>query len=119
MSDDITWTEELVIEANRIYQISILKGLASVLSWENASAVTLITFYYNGTPYQAEEGMTWAEFADSGYNSGDFYVEYGYVFTGYYQNVYRNSIQAKSDEQIVANAFYDNNYNGGSSGGGN
>jgi hypothetical protein len=37
MSDDIKWAEELTIEANRIYQISILKSLASVLSWENAA----------------------------------------------------------------------------------
>lgn len=42
LPDDIKWTEELVIEPNRIYQISILKGLASVLSWENANTSSLI-----------------------------------------------------------------------------
>jgi hypothetical protein len=42
LPDDIKWTEELVIEPNRIYQISILKGLASVLSWENANTSALI-----------------------------------------------------------------------------
>ena len=117
LPDDIKWAEELAIEANRIYQISILKGLASALNWENTPEVTLITFYYNGTPYQAEEGMTWAEFADSGYNLGGFYVEYGYVFTGNYQQVYHNYIATIPTEQIVANAFYDNN-SGGSGGGG-
>ena len=42
ISDDIKWSEELVIEPNRIYQVSILKGLASVLSWENANTSSLI-----------------------------------------------------------------------------
>lgn len=42
LPDDIKWTEELTIEPNRIYQISILKGLASVLSWENANTSALI-----------------------------------------------------------------------------
>lgn len=43
LPDDIKWTEELVIEANRIYQVSILKGLASVLSWENGSNLFPVT----------------------------------------------------------------------------
>jgi hypothetical protein len=41
MSDDIKWTEELTIEPNRIYQVSILKGLASVLSWENVNTALI------------------------------------------------------------------------------
>lgn len=113
LPDDIKWTEELVIEANRIYQISILKGLASVLSWENTPGVTLITFYYNSTPYQAEEGMTWSEFIDSRYNTGGFYTEYGSVFTDYYNMVYHNYNAIAPTTQIVANAFYDNNSGGG------
>jgi hypothetical protein len=36
LPDDIKWTEDLIIEPNMIYQMSILKGLASVLSWDNA-----------------------------------------------------------------------------------
>lgn len=43
LPDDIKWTEELTIEPNRIYQISILKGLASVLSWENDSNLFPVT----------------------------------------------------------------------------
>lgn len=35
ISDDIKWTEDLIIEPNRIYQVSILKGLASVLEFSN------------------------------------------------------------------------------------
>lgn len=33
---------------------------------------SLIEFTINGTPYQAEEGMTWGEFVESEYNNGDF-----------------------------------------------
>lgn len=36
LPDDIKWTNELVIEPNMIYQVSILKGLASVLEFDNA-----------------------------------------------------------------------------------
>lgn len=54
LPDDIRWTEELVIEPNRIYQISILKGLASVLSWENANTSSLIE---NHITYDAGDFM--------------------------------------------------------------
>ena len=54
---DIKWTggETPTIEANKIYQISILKGLASVLEWDNAPTLienkatlidSTITFQY-------------------------------------------------------------------------
>lgn len=39
LPDDIKFSDDLVIEANKIYQISILKGLGSVLSWDNAPAL--------------------------------------------------------------------------------
>ena len=35
----------------------------------------MINFTIDGTPYQAEEGMTWAEWVVSDYNSGDFEVD--------------------------------------------
>lgn len=54
LPDDIKWTEELVIEPNRIYQISILKGLASVLSWESANTSALIE---NHITYDAGDFM--------------------------------------------------------------
>ena len=40
LPSDIKFSEDLVIEANKVYQISILKGLGSVLEWD--SGVTLI-----------------------------------------------------------------------------
>ena len=36
LPDDIKWANELSIEPNMIYQVSILKGLASVLEFDNA-----------------------------------------------------------------------------------
>lgn len=69
LPSDIKWTEELTIESNKIYQVSILKGLASVLSWDGKS---LISFEVEGPTnnylYNAEEGMTWAQFIESDYN---------------------------------------------------
>jgi hypothetical protein len=35
---------------------------------------SMIEFTINGTPYQAEEGMTWGEFVESEYNNGDFEI---------------------------------------------
>lgn len=46
LPDDIKWTEELVIEMNRIYQVSILKGLASVLSWESEPKLIENKFHF-------------------------------------------------------------------------
>lgn len=44
LPDDIKFSEDLVIEANKIYQISILKGLGSVLSWDNAKNIFPLYF---------------------------------------------------------------------------
>lgn len=73
LPDDIKWANELVIEPHMIYQISILKGLASVLAFDN---VPLITFYVDGVEYKAEDGMTWEEWVNSEYNIAGFYIDY-------------------------------------------
>lgn len=39
LPDDIKFSEDLTIEANKIYQISILKGLGSVLSWDSVVSI--------------------------------------------------------------------------------
>lgn len=44
LPDDIKFSEDLTIEANKIYQISILKGLGSVLSW--CTPTNDSTYYY-------------------------------------------------------------------------
>lgn len=45
------------------------------------SQVTLISFTIAGTSYQAEEGMTWAEWVDSEYNVNQGYVLYSNTIT--------------------------------------
>lgn len=41
LPSDLKWTDELLISANRIYQVSILKGLASVSSWDSANTALI------------------------------------------------------------------------------
>lgn len=116
--DDIKWTEELIIEPNKIYQVSILKGLASVLSWDSKS---LISFEVESSPnnhiYNAEEGMTWAQFIESDYNistnglgSNDFSKSLGEVSfmtgSGMRGNVQFNGNNVSVDELIVNERIY-------------
>ena len=49
------------------------------------SSITIITFTIDGTAYQAEEGMTWGEWVESGYNT------LAYVINAYHQYVTDNS----------------------------
>lgn len=55
LPDDIKWAngEAPIIEANKIYQISILKGLGSVMSWDNAPTLidNKVTVSISGTKY--------------------------------------------------------------------
>lgn len=74
LPDDIKWTsgETPTIEANKIYQVSILKGLGSVLSWDN---VNLIIFTVGDTQYNAEPDMNWINWVNSKYNVDSFSVD--------------------------------------------
>ncbi len=47
-----------------------------------AVPVTIISFTIDGDPYQAEAGMTWAEWVESAYNNGGFYSAYESVYWG-------------------------------------
>lgn len=39
LPDGLKWTNELIISPNTIFQVSVLKGLASVLSWDNFKSI--------------------------------------------------------------------------------
>lgn len=68
LPDDIKWannTPPTIVE-NMIYQVSIMKGLASVLEFSNESQ--LLSFMANNHIYYAEVGMSWRQFVDSIYN---------------------------------------------------
>ena len=47
-------------------------------------SATLISFTIDGTSYQAEEGMTWAQWVDSSYNTSTpkYYINDGMVVKG-------------------------------------
>ena len=48
---------------------------------KTAASVSLISFSIEGTTYQAENGMTWAEWCESEYNTGGFMVNGGGIIT--------------------------------------
>jgi hypothetical protein len=94
LPDDIKWTggETPTIEANKIYQISILKGLGSVLEWDNTGEMT---FTVNNTPYQYLSGMSWSEFINSNYNPA-IYTQKMFI-VGDYGPSYALNVYAEDD----------------------
>ena len=91
LPDDIKWANgELTIESNKIYQVSILKGLGSVLEWD---AITLITFSVAGYSYEAVEGMTWEQWINSEYNSNNYYISSNIVRV---DTMYRVTLQGSN-----------------------
>lgn len=74
LPDDIKWANDSapIIEANMIYQVSILKGLASVLEFSNPNT---LVFYIDGVEFEVEEGMTWEEWLGSDYNTANYYYD--------------------------------------------
>ena len=73
LPDDIKWANDTppTIAENMIYQISILKGLGSVLEWD---IITLLYFTINigmslSYDFNFSKNMTWQDFVDSEYNT--------------------------------------------------
>lgn len=84
---------------------------------EPSSGATLIDFTINGTAYQAEQGMTWAEWCDSSYNtaSPSYYINlYGQVTNIHYGGGGGNNVTTdksyynyvNSTDVITATAYY-------------
>lgn len=70
LPDDIKWAKDSAptIAENMIYQVSILKGLASALEFDNKPKIATISFKVRNFECIAEEGMTWEQWVSSGYN---------------------------------------------------
>ena len=68
LPNSISWVNDNApeIESGKVYQISILKGIASFISCN--PPVSIIEFSVDGNYFQAEEGMTWDDFVNSAYN---------------------------------------------------
>ena len=108
LPSDLNWTEELVIEPNMIYQVSILKGLASVLGFSNKAPSVPIVFYVNGTPYNAMSNMTWEEYVNSEYNTNEeFFLDgnevnyWVYKAEDEYRYVYSPMLGAVTKSDII------------------
>lgn len=80
LPNSIKFNSDFTVEANKIYQISILNGLGTVMSWENN--LKLITFTVGGVKYEAEENMTWEEWCNSEYNTDGFYISNNLTYKG-------------------------------------
>lgn len=90
LPDDIKWAndEAPVIEANKIYQISILKGLGSVMSWDNSNLISFSVLWgMSGTlNFECEKGMTWEVFVASPYNTDSaLKISNGNIWYGTYR----------------------------------
>jgi hypothetical protein len=76
LPSDLKWAAELVIEPNMIYQVSVLKGLASALSFD--CAPDLIRFYVmlagDYKIFECPPNMTWLDFVNSEYNTNSQYT---------------------------------------------
>lgn len=107
LPNDIKFSEDLVIEANKIYQISILKGLGSVLSWDNAPIIYFTISTTESQVFQAEQGMTWMEWVNSEYNTDGYKSDYtgrviGKPGTYYIYNVTINDTIMPNNNYTVA-----------------
>lgn len=88
LNDDIKWTSELVIEPNKIYQISILNGLGTVMSWDNSNLIAFnVLWGMSGTlNFECEKGMTWEAFVASSYNTNSaLTISNGNIWYGSYR----------------------------------
>lgn len=75
-----TGTTDSTYTNGDIYEV-VQEGSGSVkFKAYTPNTATLISFTIDGTSYQAEEGMTWAQWVDSSYNTGSFTVNMEYVY---------------------------------------
>ena len=73
LPDDIKWANDAppTIAKNMIYQVSILKGLGSVMGWDNSNLISFSVLWglSNTLNFECEKGMSWEGFVASSYNT--------------------------------------------------
>lgn len=121
LPEDVKWTEDLVIEANKIYQVSILNGLGTVLSWDAGTSIFpanlvigdngelginvynhLYSTYGESTVSITEElyCTAWVEnMPIASIQYGTYEGETGYWLNNY--NLYTNKLVLRSDGMVV------------------
>jgi hypothetical protein len=79
LPSDLKWANDAAptIAENMIYQVSILKGLASVLEFSNAPRIIHFYIIAMGQTFQynCRKNTTWSEFVDSEFNNGTYKLE--------------------------------------------
>ena len=115
LPSDIKWANDSAptIAENMIYQISVLKGLASVLEFSNAVDVVLINFKIISATYVAEENMTWEEWVNSEYNSANCTISGVNVYKGGFP-IGINGVSVLKTDTIINNQIYMQINTGGS-----
>ena len=118
---NIIWANDEIpiIESGYIYQVSILKGFATLVRF--VKPIILINFNADNITFTAEEGMTWDDFINSNYNpyivegvitpkpvfklKGDI-VQYHSTDWMTYFNLQNNNNNVLKNELVIANGVY-------------
>lgn len=81
---------------------------SSAVTVTKQSTATLISFTIDGTSYQAEEGMTWAQWVNSSYNTDSNFISFNNEILASVNGfvVSYNGMTVKTSEIIVANRAY-------------
>lgn len=99
---NVSWDE---VENATSYEV-----LADGASIGTYTPVTLINFTIKGISYQAEDGMTWAQWCESSYNTGGYHVSNGVVHgSNEHYSVYNDSTGTSlvnGNDTIVAKEYY-------------
>lgn len=108
LPDTIKWAggSAPTIQPNMIYQISILNNLGSVLEFDNAPQVELISFICVVDSLQAEEGMTWVEWINSSYNNGKYTSDGDRIVRNDFMYVTYNGTPVYGGDLIINEAVY-------------
>lgn len=90
LPDDLIWANDdiPVIESNYTYQVSILKGLATLMKFKKVVLQEFTITVYEGygmntrhETYSYKTGMTWGQWVNSEYNTnGDYKITNGYIY---------------------------------------
>jgi hypothetical protein len=68
--------------------------------------VPILRFTVNGVEYQAQEGMTWKEFINSEYNTGQFRIQGAYLTKDGLLVYYSNGVIVQNSSIIEPNGEY-------------
>lgn len=112
LPSDLKWANDSAptIEPNMIYQVSILKGLASVLEFKGKLIRFSIYKVNTEQYYYGEENMTWKDWTNSLYNTNGYSILGSLIVdnTGSY-----NIASTISTDTIIPNHFYTLELGGG------